>query len=258
MRVSLLSVILLVPSALSIELSPFYPPLDNTGVGKRSIEDVLRILKRHDNNCPAGYDPCSDLGNSEVCCRDGTRCSRDAANNIACCPTGASCTGSLTPTTGPGAQSTGFMFPQSTSASTTESNAAAITGSTVPNAPYPFVYIPTTFANAKTCSSYYSECQTQYSKCAVSLGGVHGVTVAGPGGGITVQGSTPTGDAQSICSSLSREACYGLQVGYCTAFGTAGATGNQFVNPGQAAPRRSSSFRDLAVGLAVGVAGLFV
>lgn len=260
MRVSLFSVLLLVPSSISIELSPFYHPLDNTTPNNQTV-DLLRLLKRQ-NNCPSGYDPCSALGNSAVCCRDGTRCTRDAANNIACCPTGASCTGTLTGTTGTEAPSTGFMFPQPTSATTTgtsTSDGAVITGSTVPGAPYPFVYIPTTFANAETCSSYYSQCESQCSRCTASLGGVNGVTVAGPGGaGITVQGSTPTVDAQSVCSSLSRKACYGLQVAYCTAFGTSGATGNQFINPGQAAPRRSSSLRDLAVGLAVGIAGLFV
>lgn len=90
------------------------------------------------------------------------------------------------------------------------------------------------------------------------------MTVAGSGGaGITVQGATATGNAQSICSSLSRKACYGLQIGYCTAFGSSGGSaataGGQSVNPNDAqAIRASSSLYDLGVAVAVGIAGLFI
>ncbi|KAL1964654.1 hypothetical protein VTN77DRAFT_6680 [Rasamsonia byssochlamydoides] len=253
--------ILFISSAICTETSPFLPPLNNGSVSERAA-DVLRILKRQ-NNCPLGYSACSKEGNSGVCCQGGTTCTHDAANNIACCPTGASCTGSLT---GTGTSTTsGFMFPQSTSASTTATSPdATITGSTVPGAPYPFVYIPTTFANAETCSSYYSQCQSEFSSCLVSLGGAYGVTVAGAGSaGVTVQGAaavTAISAAESICSSLSTKACYGLQEGYCTAFGTASATstGGVFINPSSDATRRSSSLYDLVIALAAGIGGMFL
>ncbi|KAJ9376547.1 hypothetical protein DTO063F5_8716 [Paecilomyces variotii] len=256
--------LLLAPSVLAIDTSPFYPPWSDPTIDKRAAE-VLDILLKRDDNCPSGYNACTALGNSGACCRDGTICSLDAASHIACCPTGASCTGSLSGSpTETGSTSSGFMFPQPTSASTTTSDSPSITGTTVTGAPYPFVYIPTTFANAQTCSSYYSQCQSQYSSCQSSLGGTNGVTVAGSGGaGITVQGATATADAQSICSSLSRKACYGLQIGYCTAFGSSGesatTTSGQFVNPNDASSIRvSSSLYDLGVAVAVGIAGTFI
>lgn len=264
----LLTNLLLAPSALAIETSPFYPPWSNTTINERAAE-VLKVLLKRDDNCPSGYNACTNLGNSGVCCQDGTACSRDAANHIACCPTGASCTGSLSgSSTQTGSTSSGFMFPQPTSATTTTtstSETSSITGTTVSGAAYPFVYIPTTFANAQTCSSYYSQCQSQYSSCTASLGGAYGVTIAGSGGaGTTVQGATATADAQSICSSLSQKACYGLQIGYCTAFGTSGGSvtttsGSQFVNGNNALSMRpSSSLYDLAAAVAVGIAGIFI
>jgi hypothetical protein len=262
----LIFTVLCISSAICTETSPFLPPLDNGSVYKRAA-DVLQILKRQ-NNCPSGYNACSNEGNSDICCHGGTTCTRDAANHIACCPTGASCTGSLSGTgTGPTSTSSGFLFPQSTSASTTSTNSGAtITGSTVSGAPYPFVYIPTSFANAATCSSYYSQCQSEFSSCLVSLGGANGVTIGGAGGaGVTVKGAaavTSVSAAQSTCSSLSSKACYGLQEGYCTAFGTASATstssGGVFVNPTSDALRRSSSLYDVAIALAAGFGGMFL
>lgn len=90
------------------------------------------------------------------------------------------------------------------------------------------------------------------------------MTVAGAGGaGVTVQGGaavTPAAAAQSICSSLSTRACYGLEEGYCTAFGTASptSTGGVFINPSSDASRRSSSLYDLAIALAAGIGGMFL
>ncbi|KAB8069191.1 hypothetical protein BDV29DRAFT_183258 [Aspergillus leporis] len=234
-------------TVLSIETLPFSPP-QAAEASKRAYE-VLRILKRADN-CPAGYDPCSNMGKSDVCCKQGSICSRDAADNIACCPTGAKCTGTLS---GDSTSTAGsFQFPGTATApiTTTGASDATITGSTMPGA-YPFIYVPTTFPNAGVCSSYYSVCQKSYTGCLSSLGGGYAVTVAGAGGGVTRAGG---GAAQAIstCSSLSREACHGLNLGYC---GTV-ATGTGDAN--RAPPGRASSLEDLVFGMAIGVAGMFI
>ena len=87
------------------------------------------------------------------------------------------------------------------------------------------------------------------------------MTVAGSGGaGVTVQGAAAVTSASSVCSSLSTRACYGLQEGYCTAFGTASATPTSgvFVNPTGDASRQSSSLYDLAIGLAAGLCAMFL
>jgi hypothetical protein len=148
------------------------------------------------------------------------------------------------------------MFPQPGSTATSPT----ITGSTVAGAPYPFVYIPTTFPNQAACSSAYSGCVQQFSSCTAALGSVNGVTVGGGVGGFgtTVSAIVPTGNAQSICSSLSRQACYGLQIGICTAFGTGGATGtNTLVNAGGAAATRSlGGIYEMLTGLAIAIAGM--
>ncbi|EAW10664.1 uncharacterized protein ACLA_051360 [Aspergillus clavatus NRRL 1] len=234
-------------TVLSIETLPFSPP--QAAESSRRAYDVLQILKRADNNCPFGYDPCTDLGHSEVCCRSGTRCSKDAANNIACCPTGASCTGSLT---GPASTDTSFRFPVTATATPTKTATdGAITGSTITGA-WPFIFVPTTFPNPGVCSSYWSLCQSEYSQCTAHLGGQYGVTVAGGGAGVTVQGGGPTA-AVSVCSSLSQAACHGLNLGYCSAYVTGGGGQNNAAMPG-----RTSSLQDLVLGMVVGVAGMFI
>ncbi|RMZ38373.1 hypothetical protein CA14_007931 [Aspergillus flavus] len=230
-------------TVLSIETLPFSPP-QSAEANKRAYE-VLRILKRADS-CPAGYDPCSNMGRSDVCCRQGSVCSRDAADNIACCPTGAKCTGSLTGDST--SASTSFRFPGTATVSmtTTGPNDATITGSTMPGA-YPFVYVPTTFPNAGVCSSYYSLCQSEYTGCLSSLGGGYAVTVAAEGGGVTRAGGGAAG-AVSTCSSLSMNACHGLNLGYCDTY----ATGTGDMN--RAPPGRTSSLEDLVFGVVIGVA----
>ncbi|KAJ5779444.1 hypothetical protein N7457_007164 [Penicillium paradoxum] len=227
---------------------------EDAAANKRAFE-ILRILKRADNNCPAGYNPCSELGNANACCKQGTNCSRDAANNIACCAIGASCTGSLTEarTTGTGFS---FMFPNgATATATTEYAAPHVTGSTVDGA-YPFVVVPTTFHNPEICSSYYSMCQSDYSQCTGALLGRYGVTIAAEGGGKTIQAVTAPSQATSICSSLSEHACHGLNLGYCGHVAT--QTDSADVNGNYASPVRASSLHDLALGLVVGIAGMFI
>ncbi|KAJ5564834.1 hypothetical protein N7513_001076 [Penicillium frequentans] len=243
-------------AVLSIDTAPFTSPED-AETSRRAYE-VLRILKR-DDNCPSGYNACTNEGNSDACCIKGTTCTKDSADNIACCPTGASCTGSLTATATATATTTGttetgssFVFPQGATATTTESGSE--TASTVSGA-YPFVYVPTSFANAKTCSSYYSQCQSEYTDCTQALMGRYGVTVDGSGGGVTVEAVTATSEATSICSSLSVKACHGLSLAYCASVETATATD---ASGNGALPGRTSSLNDLALGLVVGVAGMFV
>ncbi|KAH8697478.1 hypothetical protein BGW36DRAFT_168532 [Talaromyces proteolyticus] len=266
MKQSLLCLVALVASlSWCTETAPFIQPIDGEFPGQQAAR-VMRILRR-DDSCPSDYNGCSGQGNSNVCCKSGTTCTVDAANNIACCPIGAACTGTLSGSTtaggggGNGATTSSFMFPQSTSATTTTSAPpVSITGSTVAGGAYPFVYIPTSFANAATCVSYYSFCQEEYTSCIVSLGGQYGVTVAGAGGGVTVQGNTAVTSASaalSICSSLSTQACYGLREGYCTAFGTASASNGQFVT-GSYAPRRRSSLSEIILAAAAGVLGMFI
>ncbi|KAI2684472.1 hypothetical protein LCP963914a_5204 [Penicillium roqueforti] len=220
---------------------------------KRAFE-VLRILRRADNNCPSGYNPCTDLGNGDACCKQGTNCSRDAANNIACCASGASCTGSLTGTTTTGT-GTAFMFPSGATATTTTEGETSATGSTL-DAAYPFVVVPTSFGNAESCSSYYSVCQSEYTQCTGALMGRYGVTIDGAGGGVTVEAVTASSQATSICSSLSLEACHGINLGYCSSVAT--QTASAEANGNDASPVRMSSLHDLVFGLAVGVAGMFI
>ncbi|OQD65540.1 hypothetical protein PENPOL_c006G10276 [Penicillium polonicum] len=236
----------------STETAPF-TAAEKATANKRALE-VLRILRRDDNNCPSGFNPCTELGNANACCKQGTNCSRDDANNIACCASGASCTGSLTgtKTTGTG---TAFMFPSGATATTTESGAASVTGSTLDGA-YPFVVVPTTFNNPETCSSYYSVCQSEYTQCTGNLMGRYGVTIGAAGGGKTVQAVTAASQATSICSSLSVEACHGINLAYCSSVAT--QTGSADANGNDASPARMSSLHDLVLGLAVGVAGMFI
>jgi hypothetical protein len=237
-------------SAQSIDTAPFYPA-EEAGTNRRALE-VLRILRREDN-CPSGTNPCTALGNGNACCKQGTNCSRDAADNIACCATGASCTGSLTGTSTTGTN-TQFMFPNSATATATTTGASA-TESTIDGA-YPFVAVPTAFNNPETCSSYYSVCQSEYTQCTGALMGRYAVTIGGSGDGKTVQAVTAASQASSICSSLSADACHGINLGYCGSVAT--QTGNTETSGNNALPVRSSSLHDLALGLAVGVAGMFI
>ncbi|EEP80978.1 predicted protein [Uncinocarpus reesii 1704] len=226
--------------------SPFHNPLlDGSDIIARNPSEALLLLKRQ-NGCPAGYNSCAFLNAPGACCQRDTICSRDDASNIACCPTGADCTGVVTES-GSATTSSGFMFPQPGTGTTT--NPPTLTGSTVPNAPFPFVYIPTTFRSPEECVQAYSGCVSQYSACTRSLGGVHGVTVGGGGGaGITVPGVEPTGDAQAICMTLSSQACRGLHEAYCTAFPGG--------NSGSPPSVRRSLLYEILAGLGVALAGM--
>ncbi|RAL17213.1 uncharacterized protein BO97DRAFT_380432 [Aspergillus homomorphus CBS 101889] len=237
----------------SVETLPFSQP--QIAESRWRAFEVLQILRKRADNCPSGYDACSKLGHSDICCKDNTICTRDDANNIACCPTGASCTGTLS-TTGTGVVVVGdstssFRFPQTASATQTTDGptSATLTGSTLAAA-YPFVVIPTSFANGQVCTSYYSQCQSEYTGCLSQLGGGYAVTVAVDGGAGTTRAGVSA--AMSTCSSLSLEACHGLNLGYCAAYST-GVHENRATGL-----RHTTSLADLFFGMVIGVAGMFI
>lgn len=242
-----------------IPLLPFTPPQDVQATNSQRAFRVLQLLRKRADNCPNGYKGCSNMGNSQVCCQDNARCTKDNANNIACCPTGASCTGIL----GRGAGSSGatqtsssFLFPQPVGATptTTSNENPQVTGSTLSGAAYPFIYVPTTFPNAAMCSAYYSACQTDFVRCTSALGSQYRVTVGGnDGGGLTVGGAPAASEVASTCSSLSMSACHGLQIANCPSYGgQAGDTGNS------ASGVRVANLKDLMLALVVGVTGMFI
>jgi hypothetical protein len=254
MRASTLSLFfLLSPTTLTFTTLPTATPLRPTPTPSTCAFEpavsaslpLQQILLQHlqirqnSNNCPADYIPCTNLGVSTICCSNNAICTPDFAQHIACCPSGAQCTGTIgaigTANTGGvivntitvgGSTTTfnGFAAPSTTGAPSQQAQ------STVPNSYFPFLYIPTTFSNAAICSSYFTSCGNEFSSCTSQLGGnvVNGVTVAGPGGaGVTVIGVSAVGSqsAQSICSSLSSQGCYGLQLSNCPQFGTDVAAG---------------------------------
>lgn len=233
------------------DLTPFYDPL--FGLANNEI-----LVKRQ--NCQSGYNSCADLGAESACCPPGTNCALDDAGRIACCPPNALCTGTIAGTligtvTTTSSSSGGFVLGGTTTSSTTStdfSTTPSLTtgvsggGSTVPNNYYPFIYIPTTYANADLCTSAYSSCQTASTSCFVSLAGANGVTVSGFGGGVTVPGVSGTllSSASSICSSLSVQGCYNLQESQCSIFGSGSGptptTTGGFVEVGNDGPKQTA------------------
>ena len=86
------------------------------------------------------------------------------------------------------------------------------------------------------------------------------VTVSGPGGGVTQAGAIAPASAQSICSSLSAEACHGLATPQCSTLGGAAKTaaaGTFVEGSANAAPTGHVGIGSLygCVGIAVGLAG---
>lgn len=254
-------------SATSPECSPFLEPYFEPSFGL--VFHRPNQLNRRQNNCPTGATSCSNLGNSGACCASNTICQLDQAGHVACCPSGASCTGIINTGTGstflganagsstqtPTITSNAFIVPTSTNQVNPQVPATGV--STVPNAFFPFVFLPATYSNAAGCSSYYSSCQNEYNSCTASLGGfVNGVTVSGIGGGITVAGSTPTVQPQSICSSLSSQACSNGQLSNCNTYGTAAVASVTVINPNAASNRcPGKKLYGVGVGVALGFAG---
>ncbi len=92
----------------------------------------------------------------------------------------------------------------------------------VPNSYYPYPVLPTTYTGSDDCSSSYTACQAESAKCTGFIeGGGYGVTVGGQDGVITQQAALGPSSAEAICSSLSQEACHGLDVSMCSTLGGA-------------------------------------
>ena len=236
----------------------FIPPLT-----QQIPKDPLLELFRRQSSCQLGYNGCTNLGQPTACCTTTAICTTDANNDVACCPTGATCTGvlgSAAATTGSllgGTTTTGnSLFPATTAG-------AGFVESTVPNQYFPFLYIPTTFANAEVCSSYYTSCQTEYSSCLTSLGGggaVNPITSAATVIQLTGrQVATATGSAASVCSSLYSQGCYNLQQGYCASLsqsaGAGAATGSGIIvtASGTDGPLVPGKLSWLGIGIAMAV-----
>lgn len=233
------------------DTSPFFPPSL-----QRSNSNHLQARQ---SPCASDGVSCANLGASDLCCKKSTSCAVDQAGHIACCPLNAACTGTLDS----GAIITSIPTSALGGAPTAP---ATITGaSVVPNAFFPFVYLPTTYPNAAVCTQSYSSCQTEFSSCTAALGGGGGNAVTVNGGGvpgITVQAPVGSISAASICSSLSLEACHNLQLPNCNLYpsGTADATvQGTFVAPTGGVGRRRKR-RRWAVGAGVGafVAGMIL
>ncbi|KAF1365060.1 hypothetical protein EJ07DRAFT_98298 [Lizonia empirigonia] len=216
-------------------------------------EGIAELLKRQGSNCATNYYACTNLNAAGLCCPRTAVCSADRNNVVACCPQGAVCTGALgTSSTGatPASTTGSFIIASTTSGpfvQATTANAGS-GASTVSNEFYPFPYIATTYTNAAACSSAYTACQTNAASCTNALmGGAQGVTISAPNGGATITAVPSLGQASAsqVCSSLSQEACYGLQVAACQAFD----------GSGNAAPTRGCAGLAVGMGVALGVAG---
>ena len=230
------------------EYSPFYAP-------DTSFASGLHLFQRS-SKCA---NSCASL-DSDLCCGKKASCARDDAGNIGCCPERAVCTGIV-----PGA---GSATATPAAGSATAAPGAAITHaiqgtSTLSNQYYPFPVLPTNYADAADCSKSYSSCQAESAKCTgfVEGGGGYGVTVSGAQGQVTQQAAIPAVSAESICSSLSKEACHGLQESQCSTLGGArsSAGGKSFVfgessNAGPA-PSGCAMVYGMGVGVALGLAG---
>ena len=197
--------------------------------------------------------------NNQACCPKNTDCALDEAGDIACCPNGAACTGNLGEPGGVAATQAPGAGSKTVAASGAAMTHAISGGSTVANNYYPYPYLPTTYANAAQCTSSFSSCQLESAKCTGMLeGGGMAVTVSGPGGGVTQAGAMPVPSAESICSSLSVEACHGLALTQCSSLGGAKQTAaGSFVVGGSAnaAPTRCPLLYGVGMGIAVGLAG---
>ena len=263
---------LVILGSASSEYSPFFPPYIESSL--HDVEGSAGGLLKRQNSCGSGYISCANLGGTGVCCKSNAMCALDQAGHVACCPVGSACTGTINAAsvvaTGLSASSATASSTSSRPTTTTSTTAAGaqITGarSTVANSYFPFVYLPTSFSNAADCSSSFSSCASAFTSCTSSLGSgangitAPGVTITGPGVGAGAQTPLPSASAASICSSLSTQACYPLQLANCPMYGTAGETAPSaatFVAP-NAAPTRCVALYGMGAGIAVGLAGQVV
>lgn len=251
-----------------LAVADFMEPLPGISQDNSTLVDSgsLELLKRqqNDDNCAAGYSACLNLNAPGLCCRTNQVCSRDANNAVACCPQSSACTGTI-PAVGPAfptippvtsISSSAVSFvpvttttaPPSPTQSFVQSDPASEGPSMVPNSFYPFPPIATTHINAAACSSAYTSCSENAESCTRALAsGMPGVTISAPNGGVTITAIASLGveSANSICASLSSQACSGLIVEACARYGDG-------VN---AAERRCGNMYGVGAGVAVGIAG---
>ena len=186
--------------------------------------------------CPANYNGCTNYNEPGVCCTNTAFCTVDSNAHLACCPSGKVCTGTVAVSTISGAVVTSYS---GLVTATGTGNFQFI--STIQNAYFLFPVIPSTYANAAVCSTAYNTCQVEYSSCLVQLGAtsgtvLNGVTISASNGGTTVTGgaaATTVSDGASICSSLSSQACQGLQSSVCAQY--AGPTSGSGESSGSSA-----------------------
>jgi hypothetical protein len=214
------------------------------------------LVARQNNACATNYYACAALNAPGLCCPSTAICSADINRVVGCCAQGSRCTGTLgapnlSATSTPTTTTSPFVLASPTPTTNTPFVQSPPTGgapSTVQNAFFPFVYIPTTYANAAACSSAYTGCQSAAASCTTALAnGAMGVAISAPNGGATITAVPSVGlqSAQSICASLSAQACYGLQVEACRSFGGV---------VGRAAPTRGGCV-GAVVGAGIVVAG---
>lgn len=252
MRKRTVLLLIAISKTVSAEYSPFYEPY--LGGASRSYNGFVLDLFRRDGNCGSGVS-CSTMGDQASCCRSETRCAVDMAGHVACCPNNAQCTGTIG---GGAALATATNVVSSPTNSAASATVTGSSGSIVPNVYFPFPYLPTTYPNAAVCSSSFSSCETEFSRCTSQLiAGDNGLTISGIGPGITREAALPSTSAASICSSLSAEACYHLQLTNCPMYGTAaGSGGGTFEAAEGAAPTHFAGMYGvgMGVGVAVGIA----
>ncbi|KAH7414390.1 hypothetical protein DE146DRAFT_34048 [Phaeosphaeria sp. MPI-PUGE-AT-0046c] len=231
MRIAVASSLVLASALAAPDvLAPFEPAVTSSprDLGAMNADVLFARQNNGGNACATNYYACAALNAPGLCCPRTAVCSADASRAVACCPQGAVCTGTLgVSVTTTASTVAGAFVPAATTTAATgnfeQTNAAPGTRSTVQNAFYPFPAIPTTYSNAAACSAAYTSCQGDAAACTTALAnGNQGVTVLAPnGGGATITAIPSVGlqSAQSICASLSAQACSGLQVEACRSFG---------------------------------------
>jgi len=251
------STLLSLPPTSAVQYSPFLPPHDNPPTRLDDITNIKLLFGAFKRDSST---TCSGMGNSKVSCGDKAVCAVDGAGNVGCCPFNSVCTGTIA---AGGAAPTNAPSAGSTAAAPAPAISHAISGtSTISNQYYPYPVLPTTYANTADCSTSFSSCQAESAKCTGFVeGGGYGVTVSGAGGGITQQAAMGPATAESICSSLSQQACHGLQLAQCSTLGGANptATANSFVvGSSNAGATKGAVLYGMGVGMAVGLAGQMV
>ena len=231
---------------------------------------AIRAMHNLPRGNPKCAHPCATMGYSNmgppVCCPKNAVCALDQVGNVACCPDNSVCTGTIAASNGPtGGAAAATSTTEAPTGAPSASISHAISGtSMVPNSYYPYPVLPTAYTGADDCSASYTACQAESAKCTGFIeGGGYGVTVGGDDGIITQQAALGPSSAEAICSSLSQEACHGLDVSMCSTLGGAAkatAAAGSFVvgsqtSNGGAVPTRRAMMYGLGFGMAVGIAG---